>query len=161
MVIRITCDFLNNNPVLKNIVSCEYFTLYNFLGFLQIIPLLVGSVIAVLPLNGGPGEVTLTQSSNPYLHLDVDSRNISIIKELDTDKDENGNKLMSDIILQVMCRPTGSTVSVSEKRNHHQSATHQNNEHLKVQIVRIQLPVNAIYMYLFGCSFEFEVNRKH
>lgn len=69
----------------------------------------VGSVIAVLPLNGGQGEVTLTQTPNPYLHLDPISRNISITKELDTDKDDNGNQMMSDIILQVMCMPTGST----------------------------------------------------
>lgn len=70
-----------------------------------------GSVIAVLPLNGGQGEVTLTQTPNPYLHLDPISRNISITKELDTDKDDNGNK-MSNIILQVMCMPSGSTRKV-------------------------------------------------
>lgn len=74
--------------------------------------LLTGSVIAVLPLNGGQGEVTLTQTPNPYLHLDPISRNISITKELDTDKDDNGNQMMSDIILQVMCMPTGSTRKV-------------------------------------------------
>ncbi|XP_062592329.1 protocadherin Fat 3-like isoform X1 [Saccostrea cucullata] len=69
----------------------------------------VGSVIGVLPLTGGPDDVSLTQTSNPYLHLDVDSRNISLIKELDTDKDDNGNKLMSDLILQVICVPKGTT----------------------------------------------------
>lgn len=74
--------------------------------------LLSGSVIAVLPLNGGQGEVTLTQTPNPYLHLDPISRNISITKELDTDKDDNGIQMMSDIILQVMCMPSGSTRKV-------------------------------------------------
>ncbi|XP_048746373.2 cadherin-7-like isoform X2 [Ostrea edulis] len=69
----------------------------------------VGSVIGVLPLNGNQGEVSLTQTANPYLHLDVESRNISLIKELNTDKDDNGNKLMSDVILQVICVPTGTT----------------------------------------------------
>lgn len=70
-----------------------------------------GSVIAVLPLNGDQGEVTLTQTPNPYLHLDPISRNISITKELDTDKDDNGNK-MSNIILQVMCMPSETTRKV-------------------------------------------------
>lgn len=72
---------------------------------------LSGSVIAVLPLNGDQGEVTLTQTPNPYLHLDPISRNISITKELDTDKDDNGNK-MSNIILQVMCMPSETTRKV-------------------------------------------------
>lgn len=80
--------------------------------FFNLAFLLTGSVIAVLPLNGGQGEVTLTQTPNPYLHLDPISRNISITKELDTDKDDNGNQMMSDIILQVMCMPTGSTRKV-------------------------------------------------
>lgn len=70
-----------------------------------------GSVIAVLPLNGGQGEVTLTQTPNPYLHLDPISRNISITKELDTDKDDNGNQ-MSNLILQVMCMPSETTRKV-------------------------------------------------
>lgn len=88
--------------------SNQKFAKYHFyLAFL-----LTGSVIAVLPLNGGQGEVTLTQTPNPYLHLDPISRNISITKELDTDKDDNGNQMMSDIILQVMCMPTGSTRKV-------------------------------------------------
>jgi hypothetical protein len=77
--------------------------------------LLSGSVIGVLPLNGDQGEVSLTQTANPYLRLDVESRNISLIKELNTDKDDNGNKLMSDVILQVICVPKGTTRKVSQR----------------------------------------------
>lgn len=90
---------INQTKIWRNII-------FNFLAFVS-----SGSVIAVLPLNGGQGEVTLTQTPNPYLHLDPISRNISITKELDTDKDDNGNK-MSNIILQVMCMPSETTRKV-------------------------------------------------
>lgn len=80
-------------------------TLGNYESFIKGIPedTPVGSVIGVLDTVGKNEDIKLNQVTNPYLRLELPSRNITLQSPLDTD---NGS---SSLLLYILCSPTLDT----------------------------------------------------